>query len=74
VIDEGIVRGLIALISLATFMGICWWAYRPQSRERFERDAMLVFDYDEDEDQSVVRAGRKSERSGGAREGRGASA
>ena len=71
-IDEGIVRGLIALISLATFMGICWWAYRPLSRERFERDAMLVFD--DDEAQSVVRAGRKSERSGGAREGRGASA
>jgi len=72
VIDEGIVRGLIALISLATFMGICWWAYRPQSRERFERDAMLVFD--EDEDRSIVRAERNSERSGGAREGRGASA
>lgn len=68
-IDEGILRGLIAVISLATFMGICWWAYRPQSRERFERDAMLVFDED---DRPVVRAVRTSERSGSAREGRGA--
>lgn len=68
-IDEGILRGLIAVISLATFMGICWWAYRPQSRERFERDAMLVFDEDE---QPVVRAVRTPERSGSAREGRGA--
>jgi len=71
VIDEGIVRGLIALISLATFIGICWWAYRPQSRERFERDALLVFDEDEP---SIERVERKSERSGGAREGRGAAA
>ncbi|MBK7948957.1 MAG: cbb3-type cytochrome c oxidase subunit 3 [Deltaproteobacteria bacterium] len=69
--DEGIVRGLIAVISLATFLGICWWAYRPQSRERFERDAMLVFDED---DRASGRVGRKSERSGSAREGRGAAA
>lgn len=43
-IDEGLIRGLIAVISLATFIGICWWAYRPGSRERFERDALLVFE------------------------------
>jgi cytochrome c oxidase cbb3-type subunit 4 len=71
VIDEGILRGLIAVISLATFLGICWWAYRPQSRERFERDAMLVFD---EEDGAIGQAVRNSERSGGAREGRGAAA
>jgi cytochrome c oxidase cbb3-type subunit 4 len=47
VIDEGILRGLIAIISLATFLGICWWAYRPRSRARFEQDALLVFDEDE---------------------------
>jgi cytochrome c oxidase cbb3-type subunit 4 len=47
VIDEGILRGLIAIVSLATFAGICWWAYRPKSRVRFEEDALLVFDEDE---------------------------
>ncbi len=47
-IDAGSVRGLIAVVSLATFMGICWWAYRPQSRARFEADARLVFDDDRD--------------------------
>ena len=46
-IDEGLMRGLIALISLATFIGIGWWAYRPQNRERFERDALRVFEEDE---------------------------
>lgn len=43
-IDEGILRGLIAVVSLATFAGICWWAYRPGSRVRFDEDALLVFD------------------------------
>lgn len=43
-IDEGLLRGAIAVTSLATFLGICWWAYRPSSRARFEADAMLAFD------------------------------
>ena len=46
-IDEGTVRGLIALVSLLAFLGICWWAYRPRSRARFEADALLVFDDDD---------------------------
>jgi cytochrome c oxidase cbb3-type subunit 4 len=46
-LDLGLVRGLIALITLATFLGICWWAYRPKNRSRFKEDALLVFDDEE---------------------------
>ena len=46
-IDEGILRGGIAVVSLSSFLGICWWAYRPKSRARFEADALLVFDDEE---------------------------
>lgn len=46
--DMGFVRGVIALVSIATFLGICWWAYRPRNRARFEGDAMLVFDREEE--------------------------
>jgi cytochrome c oxidase cbb3-type subunit 4 len=42
--DMGIVRGLITIATLSAFLGICWWAYRPASRGRFEADAQLVFD------------------------------
>ena len=42
--DMGLARGLITVVTLATFLGICWWAYRPASRDRFEADGMLVFD------------------------------
>jgi len=45
--DFGLVRGLIALITLATFVGICWWAYRPANRSRFEADGLLAFADDE---------------------------
>ncbi|MFO0689949.1 MAG: CcoQ/FixQ family Cbb3-type cytochrome c oxidase assembly chaperone [Myxococcota bacterium] len=43
-IDEGLLRGGIAVVSLVAFLGICWWAYRPKSRARFEADALLVFE------------------------------
>jgi cytochrome c oxidase cbb3-type subunit 4 len=67
-IDEGFVRGGIAVLSLATFLGICWWAYRPKSRTRFEQDALLVFDEAEKANERIGRA------SGKGRMGRGASA
>jgi cbb3-type cytochrome oxidase subunit 3 len=68
VIDEGIVRGLIALVSLVTFIGICWWAYRPASRERFEQDALLVF---EEEEHSSGSARREAAAGSGTRAERG---
>jgi len=42
--DIGLVRGVITLVTLFTFLGICWWAYRPASRSRFDADALLPFD------------------------------
>jgi len=45
--DLGLMRGLIALVTLSTFIGICWWAYRPANRSRFEQDGLLAFADDE---------------------------
>lgn len=45
--DPGLLRGMITLVTLVTFLGICWWAYRPGNRSRFEQDALLAFDEDE---------------------------
>jgi len=41
--EMGWTRGVIALVTLGTFLGICWWAYRPGNKGRFEADAMLPF-------------------------------
>ena len=56
--DLGFARGLITILTLAVFLGICWWAYRPGNRTRFEEDGWLAFD--EDEIPEVVRAERVS--------------
>ena len=45
--DSGLLKGLIAIVTMVTFLGICWWAYRPANRERFEEDAMLAFGEDD---------------------------
>jgi cytochrome c oxidase cbb3-type subunit 4 len=42
--DMGLVRGLITVVTLGVFLAICWWAFRPSSRKRFEEDALLPFD------------------------------
>ena len=41
--DVGTIRGLIALITMLTFFGICWWAYRSRNRQRFEEDGLIPF-------------------------------
>jgi len=46
--EMGIVRGLITLLTLLAFLGICWWAYRPGNKARFEADARLPFEEERD--------------------------
>ena len=42
--DLNMLRTIITLAAFGTFLGIVWWAYSPQRKGRFERDAQLVFD------------------------------
>lgn len=60
--DLGLVKGMITVLTLLTFLGICWWAYRPSSRQRFEEDAMLPFEHAElgsDRSGSLTEADKK---------------
>jgi cytochrome c oxidase cbb3-type subunit 4 len=41
--DLGAAHGIITLVTFATFVGICWWAYRSGNKERFEQDALMPF-------------------------------
>ena len=38
---------MITAIAFLTFLGIVGWAYSPSRKSRFERDAQLPFDGDE---------------------------
>jgi len=48
--DINLLRSLVTVASLAAFLGIVWWAYGPARKERFERDALLPFGDDEEDD------------------------
>jgi cytochrome c oxidase cbb3-type subunit 4 len=41
--DVGVVRGWITVVTLLTFLVICWWAYRSANRQRFEEDGRIPF-------------------------------
>lgn len=42
--DLNVMRALITVLSLLSFIGIAWWAYSSSRRKRFEDAARLVFD------------------------------
>ncbi len=56
--DINLIRTLVTVLALATFVGIVWWAYTPSRKSRFEDDARLVFD-DADPSISAARGERK---------------
>ena len=56
--DMGIVRGLITLVLLVLFLGLCAWAWSRKRKKDFEEAAQLALD---EEDRSA--AVKKKERS-----------
>ena len=42
-IDMGTVRGFIAALTMLAYLGIFYWAYHRDNRERFDEDALLPF-------------------------------
>lgn len=42
--DINVLRGLIAVLSLAVFLGIVFWAWSGRQRKRFEEAARLPFE------------------------------
>jgi cytochrome c oxidase cbb3-type subunit 4 len=41
--DINVLRGLITLATMLSFLGICAWAYSSRNKSRFEEDARLPF-------------------------------
>ncbi|MDQ8037786.1 MAG: cbb3-type cytochrome c oxidase subunit 3 [Pedobacter sp.] len=39
-------HSIATVAAFLAFIGICWWAYRPANRERFEADGRLPIDTD----------------------------
>lgn len=47
--DINTLRGLSTVFVMIAFAGVCWWAYSPKRKARFEDAAQLPF-ADEDRD------------------------
>ncbi|PPE70533.1 cbb3-type cytochrome c oxidase subunit 3 [Caldimonas thermodepolymerans] len=41
--DINDLRSIVTVVSLALFLGICWWAYRRSNRGRFDEAAQVPF-------------------------------
>lgn len=42
----GPLHSIATVAAVIAFAAVCWWAYRPANRQRFEDDARLVLDTD----------------------------
>ncbi len=57
--DHGLMQSIATVLVTIAFAGVCWWAFHPSRRERFEDDARLPF-LDEDEEMHQ-RSGKENE-------------
>lgn len=47
-------HSIATVAAFVAFIGVAWWAYSPKNKKRFEQDAQLAFD-DDDESSSQER-------------------
>jgi len=46
--DSGTLSGIITVALIVVFIGIVWWAFSTRNKQRFEEDARLPFEDDDD--------------------------
>lgn len=44
--DSGTLHGISTIFAMVAFLAICWWAYKPGNKKRFEADGQLPLDTD----------------------------
>lgn len=44
--DSGTMHGIATIFAMLAFFGICWWAYKPANKARFEADGQSALDND----------------------------
>lgn len=45
-LDRGTLHGIATILAMVAFLAICWWAFSPRNRQRFEKDAQSIIDSD----------------------------
>ncbi len=44
--NYGLWHSIATVLAVVAFAGVCWWAYSPANRKRFEQDALMPLDTD----------------------------
>lgn len=57
--NYAVMHSIATVAAFAAFIGICWWAYRPANRDRFEADGRLPIDNDPILNAGKIAAGKE---------------
>ena len=49
--EQELLRGLATVFCMLGFAGVVYWAYVPRNKGRFEEDARLAFDWEEQQEE-----------------------
>ena len=62
-----ILRQVAVVLGALAFLAVCWWAFSPKRKKRFEEDAKLPF---ADEQENLEKSARESESTTGEEAGK----
>lgn len=55
--DINAFRALATVLAVIAFAGVCWWAYGPSRKSRFEEDGNLPFQDDQENESTLKQNG-----------------
>ncbi|SEA31471.1 cbb3-type cytochrome oxidase subunit 3 [Microbulbifer marinus] len=67
--DINILRQIGVVLGAVAFLAICWWAFSPKRKKRFEEDARLPFADEEPSAEDRESAAREDESKSGNESG-----
>lgn len=44
--DRGTLHGIATIFAMIAFLAVCYWAYKPSNKRRFDADAQIALDTD----------------------------
>ncbi len=53
--DKGTLGAISTVLVAIAFAAVCWWAFSPKRKQRFEEDANLPFADEQDETKQQVK-------------------
>ena len=57
--DINVLRQIAVVLGALAFLAVCWWAFSPKRKKRFDEDAMLPFADEEQSRRSALNADKK---------------